>query len=276
MASKSSEEDIYEIESIVSSKRKGNKTYYLVKWQGFPSDQNTWEEESNIFAKDLIEEYQNRKAAERKSKGTSAEKTGLQTINKDKNSKRTKTKHKGDDIDEKLKSKQANIVVSSEVSEFDSVKKEDGKIKQNSTEKVANKSETTEKRFKKDLTQQSSKTEKKDIDSVTKDGKTDKKLDKEKCVAQLENLTTSYKDFLDSYTKVSTIENVTNEFDFLIDHVDEVWSCDDGLWARVLLKNNEFACFHCNFLHVKAPVKLLKYYESMIVFSVDNDEGTKN
>ena len=38
------EEDIYTIESLVA--KKGSK--YLVKWENFPSDQNTWEPRSAI------------------------------------------------------------------------------------------------------------------------------------------------------------------------------------------------------------------------------------
>ena len=38
------EEDIYTIESLVA--KKGSK--YLVKWENFPHDQNTWEPRSAI------------------------------------------------------------------------------------------------------------------------------------------------------------------------------------------------------------------------------------
>ena len=38
------EEDIYTIEALVA--KKGSK--YLVKWENFPSDQNTWEPRSAI------------------------------------------------------------------------------------------------------------------------------------------------------------------------------------------------------------------------------------
>merc|ERR1712218_139799 len=38
------EEDVYNIESLV--KKQGSK--YLVKWENFPSDQNTWEPKSSI------------------------------------------------------------------------------------------------------------------------------------------------------------------------------------------------------------------------------------
>ena len=37
-------EDVYNIESLV--KKKGSK--YLVKWENYPSDQNTWEPKTSI------------------------------------------------------------------------------------------------------------------------------------------------------------------------------------------------------------------------------------
>jgi hypothetical protein len=37
------EQDIYTVEKIVDKKRVNQKTLYLVKWEGYSSDQNTWE-----------------------------------------------------------------------------------------------------------------------------------------------------------------------------------------------------------------------------------------
>lgn len=38
----------YDVERILSSERKGNKTYYLVKWLGFPEEESTWEPLENL------------------------------------------------------------------------------------------------------------------------------------------------------------------------------------------------------------------------------------
>ena len=38
-----SDDDIYTVERIVDKKKVCTKTHYLVKWEGYSSDQNTWE-----------------------------------------------------------------------------------------------------------------------------------------------------------------------------------------------------------------------------------------
>lgn len=52
------DEDIYTVEKIVSKKRLNQKTLYLVKWEGYGSDQNTWEPVQNLSnVKDMIKRY---------------------------------------------------------------------------------------------------------------------------------------------------------------------------------------------------------------------------
>ncbi|CAI2169003.1 14339_t:CDS:2 [Funneliformis geosporum] len=67
--------DEYVVEKILEHRMKkvglhkicGITQFYL-KWKGFPEEDNTWENESDIFAKELIEEYWERKNEESKSK----------------------------------------------------------------------------------------------------------------------------------------------------------------------------------------------------------------
>ena len=40
--------DVYEVEEIVQSRKKGMRTEYLIKWLGWPADTNTWEAASRI------------------------------------------------------------------------------------------------------------------------------------------------------------------------------------------------------------------------------------
>jgi len=49
----------YLIENIIDHKKVGKKIWYMIKWQGYPSDHNTWEELSNIRkpASGLIDAY---------------------------------------------------------------------------------------------------------------------------------------------------------------------------------------------------------------------------
>ena len=41
-------EEIYYIEMVLNSRKKGTTTEYLIKWQGYDSSQNTWEPKKNI------------------------------------------------------------------------------------------------------------------------------------------------------------------------------------------------------------------------------------
>lgn len=34
--------------------------FYLIKWEGYPSSQNTWEAENNVFSETLIKEFEDR------------------------------------------------------------------------------------------------------------------------------------------------------------------------------------------------------------------------
>lgn len=50
--------DVYNVEKIVDSRIFYGKKQYLIKWEGYPGDFNTWEYEKDIFCKDLIAEYE--------------------------------------------------------------------------------------------------------------------------------------------------------------------------------------------------------------------------
>ena len=52
----------YEVEQIVSHRifGRGKQLQYLVKWQGYPSSDNTWELAENLHADELIQEYNQR------------------------------------------------------------------------------------------------------------------------------------------------------------------------------------------------------------------------
>jgi hypothetical protein len=52
------QEKSYEVEAIVGRKNRLGKLLYLIKWVGYPSDQNTWEPLENLSnVLDMIEEY---------------------------------------------------------------------------------------------------------------------------------------------------------------------------------------------------------------------------
>lgn len=55
-------EDAYLVEDVVNHKRVQGKIMFLVKWLGYPSSDNTWEEYANIYkpAAGLINRYVSR------------------------------------------------------------------------------------------------------------------------------------------------------------------------------------------------------------------------
>ena len=57
-----SAEDVYLVESILDEITDNDDvTYFLVKWQGYPTEDATWEPKENIIDKDLIAEWRSKK-----------------------------------------------------------------------------------------------------------------------------------------------------------------------------------------------------------------------
>ena len=52
-----SSNDIYEVEAIIGHRKRKGKNQYLIKWLGYPSSQNTWENEEDTNCPDLIKQY---------------------------------------------------------------------------------------------------------------------------------------------------------------------------------------------------------------------------
>ena len=52
------EDDVYEVECILASRKTPTGRKYLVKWKGWPDDQNTWEPIENVDAKEEIKLYE--------------------------------------------------------------------------------------------------------------------------------------------------------------------------------------------------------------------------
>ena len=61
-------EEEYKVEKIIDMKQMGQwrKTYYLVKWKGYPTSDNSWEPRENIHAEELIREFQKRNSKPRR------------------------------------------------------------------------------------------------------------------------------------------------------------------------------------------------------------------
>lgn len=53
------QENYFIVEKILEKKKVGKKTTYLVKWEGYSEDQNTWEPVSNLRnVKDLLLQFE--------------------------------------------------------------------------------------------------------------------------------------------------------------------------------------------------------------------------
>ncbi|KFD54312.1 hypothetical protein M514_04854 [Trichuris suis] len=48
----------YVVERIVDKRLVDGKTQYLLKWQGYPDDENSWEPEENLDCRDLITDFE--------------------------------------------------------------------------------------------------------------------------------------------------------------------------------------------------------------------------
>lgn len=57
-----SDENIFMVEKIVDSRIHRGKKQYLIKWEGFPASENTWELAKDILSKELINDYEQRRA----------------------------------------------------------------------------------------------------------------------------------------------------------------------------------------------------------------------
>lgn len=52
------DDDVYVVEKIVDSRTRAGVKQYLVKWEGYADAENTWENEENIFSKQMIKRYE--------------------------------------------------------------------------------------------------------------------------------------------------------------------------------------------------------------------------
>ena len=48
-----------QVEKIISTRIRGNKREFLIRWKGFEPADDTWEQEQFLFCPDLIEKFIN-------------------------------------------------------------------------------------------------------------------------------------------------------------------------------------------------------------------------
>ena len=50
--------DQWEVERIIASRRVGRRTYYLIKWQGYPNEESSWEPRGNLNCPEKLAEFE--------------------------------------------------------------------------------------------------------------------------------------------------------------------------------------------------------------------------
>lgn len=84
-----SDEDLsegeYIVEKVVDKRKRNGKMQYLLKWQGYPDSDNTWEYVDNVFCTDLVAEFE--KELEEKKKARKSSQTEEQQQHDENNNK---------------------------------------------------------------------------------------------------------------------------------------------------------------------------------------------
>ncbi|CAJ0600426.1 unnamed protein product [Cylicocyclus nassatus] len=69
-------DDVYVVEAVINKRKaKDGKVEYLLKWQGFPLEESTWEPEENVSCQELIAEFERKRSkTEKKEPSVSSDK----------------------------------------------------------------------------------------------------------------------------------------------------------------------------------------------------------
>ena len=72
------EEEVYIMEKILDKRisSKDGKLEYLIAWENFGPEDNTWEPQSNIFCPVMLKNFEEKRAAEKRSKKIGANREG--------------------------------------------------------------------------------------------------------------------------------------------------------------------------------------------------------
>lgn len=81
----------YEIEAIVKHKKTPSGYSYLLKWKGYPSSENSWENEDNLPCKEFLQNYWKKINADKKKEHDQETKTKNKQIEHSADSHQSKT-----------------------------------------------------------------------------------------------------------------------------------------------------------------------------------------
>ncbi|ETN76623.1 hypothetical protein RB195_008472 [Necator americanus] len=66
-------DDVYVVEAVINKRKaKDGKVEYLLKWQGFPLEESTWEPEENVACHELIAEFERKRGKVEKKEPSTA------------------------------------------------------------------------------------------------------------------------------------------------------------------------------------------------------------
>lgn len=267
--SQSEDENIYSVEAILKKRVMNNQNEYLIKWVGY--DECTWEHEDNILDKEMIETFE-KDSRQKKSNGKkkSVEKKGDEKKNDEKKGATKAGDDKSKSID-KAKSYELGkeIDKTSKTSKGKAEDKEAVKEDEKANEKVNEKKNTSIESKKR----KSEDAKKADVEAnASKVTVEEQKEPPVKKRAGTENEKTK-KLTIDRKINTKSGPNFFN-IDINVVAVEEVYKDkeENTISAKVRYKNGTYAILPMDCVHNIAPLPLIYYYESKMVFSESKDE----
>ncbi|RVE41836.1 hypothetical protein evm_013520 [Chilo suppressalis] len=99
---KNVDEEEYEVEKIIDSKRIKGKLHYLIRWKGYSADSDTWEPENTLSCPELINKFNDEKENSKSKDAKSVKKSTKRKATKETKvtSKRSKTEWDSKNADE--------------------------------------------------------------------------------------------------------------------------------------------------------------------------------
>merc|ERR1712135_65080 len=70
-------EEEYTVEKILDKRTRGGKTEYLIKWEGYPDSENTWEPDENLDCPEIISAFEDKLKSKKDNKRKNSDEADL-------------------------------------------------------------------------------------------------------------------------------------------------------------------------------------------------------